>query len=304
MTDLARSKTMGRKGIRPRDEWRVILMMLAFGVAYLVAGARMGVLALHEPEEPRIVRGDRGTDPVRGEILDRNGVLLAGNLPGWSLYADPHFVFDPEATAGQLFDILPSVPRERLTKLLTKDSRFVWIKRPITPRQRQAVLELGNPGLMFAAREVRVYPSGRLASHVLGGVKAENEGVNFAELVGNSGVELSENERLSDPSRSAEPLQLSIDSAAQMTMEEVLRAAVDYYGAKGAAGVLMDVRTGELLALASLPDFNPNLARKSFTGEAAYNPRFNRAAQGLYELGSTFKVLTTAMALELGLADP
>lgn len=304
MTDFARSKTSGRKGVRPRDEWRVILMMLAFGVAYLVAGTRMGVLALHEPEEPRIVRGDRGTDPVRGEILDRNGVLLAGNLPGWSLYADPSFVLDPEATAGQLAEILHDVPRERIEKLLTKDSRFVWIKRPITPRQRQAVLELGNPGLMFAAREVRVYPSGRLASHVLGGVKAENEGVNFAELVGNSGVELYQNDRLSDPSRLSEPLQLSIDSAAQMTMEEVLRAAVGYFGAKGAAGILMDVRTGELLALASLPDFNPNLARKPFTGEAAYNPRFNRAAQGLYELGSTFKVLTTAIALELGLADP
>ncbi|MBY8974977.1 penicillin-binding protein 2 [Rhodobacteraceae bacterium NNCM2] len=280
-----------------------MLMIFAFLVAYGVAGARMGMLALNEPEEPQIARGDKSADPVRGEIHDRNGVLLAGNLPGWSLYADPRFVIEPKQTAEKLAKILTDVPREKIEKLLTKDSRFVWVKRPITPRQRQAVLELGNPGLMFAAREVRVYPSGRLASHVLGGVKTENEGVTFAEQVGNAGIEHYENERLSDPSRLSEPLQLSIDSAAQMTVEEVLATGVNYFGAKGGTGILMDVRTGEMLAMASLPDFNPNLARQPFTGEASYNPRFNRAAQGLYELGSTFKVITATIALELGIVD-
>ncbi|MEM7506304.1 MAG: penicillin-binding protein 2 [Pseudomonadota bacterium] len=294
----------GRKANRSRDEWRITLVILAFLVAYGTVTIRMGVLALYDPEEPQIARSVQAAKPVRGEILDRHGALLAGNLPGWSLYANPKVISDPKATAAALAEILPSVPREALEAKLTRDARFVWVKRPITPRQRQKVLELGNPGLSFAAREVRVYPSGRLASHIIGGVKTENEGVTHAEQVGNAGIEHFANARLSDPSQAGRPLHLSIDSAAQMTLQNVLLQGVHQFGAKGAAGILMDVKTGEIIAMASLPDFNPNLPRQPFNGEAAYNPRFNRAAQGLYELGSTFKVLTAAIALEAGTADP
>lgn len=305
MTDLVRTKTLAnRSGTRARDAWRILLVIVAFAIAYSVAGVRMGVMALHEPEEPQLAGAGRSPDPVRGEILDRNGALLAGNLPGWSLYADPRFVIQPEQAAADLARILPDVPLEKLQKQLASDRSFVWIKRPITPRQRQAVLELGNPGLSFAAREVRVYPSGRLAAHILGGVKTENEGVTFAEQVGSAGIEHFSNTRLSDPSRLGEPMELSIDSAAQLTVEEVLSIGTRRFRAKGASGILMDVGTGEIVAMASVPDFNPNLPRKPFNGEAAYNPRFNRTAQGLYELGSTFKVLTAAMAIEAGIVGP
>ncbi|MEM7671477.1 MAG: penicillin-binding protein 2, partial [Pseudomonadota bacterium] len=218
MTDLVRTKTLAnRSATRARDAWRILLVIVAFSIAYSAAGIRMGVLALNEPEEPQLSGAGRSPDPVRGEILDRNGALLAGNLPGWSLYADPRFVIQPMQAAADLARIFPDVPLERIKKQLTSDRSFVWIKRPITPRQRQAVLELGNPGLSFAAREVRVYPSGRLAAHILGGVKTENEGVTFAEPVGRAGADHYKNDRLSDPSRLSDALELSIVSAAQLT---------------------------------------------------------------------------------------
>ena len=304
MTDMARFRTATRNVAVPRNDWRLMLVIMAFAMAYGAVTLRMGMLALNDPEEPQISRALQDTKPVRGEILDRNGALLAGNLPGWSLYANPKVISNPEATAQALARILPDMALEDLRAKLTRNARFVWIKRPITPRQRQAVFELGNPGLNFAAREVRVYPSGTLASHILGGVKTEKEGVAFAEQVGNAGIEHFANQHLADPSRADRPLELSIDSAAQLVLQEVLHKGVRRFGAKGASGILMNVKTGEIVAMASLPDFNPNLPRKRFTGEAAYNPRFNRAAQGLYELGSTFKVLTAAIALEAGTATP
>lgn len=291
-------------GPHHRREWRATLVMLVFLAVYVAAGARMSIVALTEPEEPQLARGERLPGPVRGDIVDRNGALLAGNLPGWALYANPRFVLAPRETAVKLADIFPDASPEGLENLLTRKSNFVWIKRPITPRQRQAVLELGNPGLAFAAREVRVYPSGRLAAHILGGVRTANEGVAFAELAGSAGIEHHQNARLSDPARSAEPLELSIDGTVQASVEHVLRAGVRYFAAEGGAAVLMKVRTGEIIAMSSLPDFDPNLPRAPRDGDPAHHPRFSRAAQGIYEFGSAFKPITAALAIDAGLVDP
>ena len=135
-------------------------------------------------------------------------------------------------------------------------------------------------------------------AHIVGGVRAVNEGVRFAEFEGAGGVERFFNARLSDPDKSATPLQLSLDLTLQQVLRQELGRATTDFDAKGASAVLMKVATGEILGMASLPDYDPNIRRQRFVGDPAYHPRFNRAAQGKYELGSVFKVFTAAMALE------
>lgn len=305
MTDMARPRTVGaRERPASRDEWRLSLVFCAFMLAYAAVGLRMGLLALSEPEEPQITAHVRDIKPVRGEIWDRNGAMLAGNLPGWSLYANPQVISDKAGTAAELAAIFPELSREEILKQLQRESRFAWIKRPITPTQRQQVLELGNPGLDFASREVRIYPSANLASHILGGVKTHIEAVDYSELRGSAGIEHFANERLSDRNLADQPLRLSIDTAAQRVVEEVLDLGISRFHAKGGTGILLDVRTGEIVAMASLPNFDPNKAPGKFEGKASDNPRFNRAVLGLYELGSTFKTLTAAIALEMGVVEP
>lgn len=290
--------------IRPRDDWRLIIVILSFVLVYAAVGVRMGMMALDELAEPRLARDGAGATPVRGEISDRHGTLLASNLPAFSLYAHPREIKDPAAVAQDLAGIFPDLDAATLTATLSRDSGFVWVKRPITPAQRQKVLDLGFPGLQFGVRTMRVYPAGRTVAHIVGGVRAENEDVRYTELAGAGGVEGFFDERLRDPARIGTPLALSLDLSVQNALRDVLAAGVRQFEAKGAAGILMDVRTGEILALVSLPDFDPNEAPAAFQGPAELNPRFNRAVQGRYELGSTFKVLTAAFALESGAVRP
>jgi cell division protein FtsI (penicillin-binding protein 3) len=264
----------------------------------------MGMMAMDEPVEPRLARDGVGATPVRGEITDRHGTLLAANLPAFSLYAHPREIKNPADVAQGLVGIFPEMDVAALTATLSRESGFVWVKRPITPAQRQKVLDLGYPGLQFGVRTMRVYPAGRTVAHIVGGVRAENEDVRYTELAGAGGVEGFFDERLRDPARIGTPLSLSLDLSVQNALRDTLSAGVKQFDAKGAAGVLMDIRTGEVLALVSLPDFDPNGAPAAFQGPAELNPRFNRVAQGRYELGSTFKVFTAAFALEAGAARP
>ncbi|MEM9736921.1 MAG: penicillin-binding protein 2, partial [Pseudomonadota bacterium] len=216
---------------------------------------------------------------------------------------NPKVISDPEVVAIGLSQIL-DVDAVALAESLSRDTRFAWVKRPITPRQRQAVLEMGEPGLAFGAREVRVYPAGRLAAHILGGTSTIAEGVAGAELAGSAGIEHFANARLSDPSRAGEPLRLSLKSAVQLVMQDVLALGMERFGAKGASAILMRVETGEIVAMASLPDFDPNQRPPKYDGPDDLNPRFNRAAKGIYEFGSVMKVFTAAIALEEGRVEP
>lgn len=286
-----------------RDDWRLILVMLAFALFYGVLGVRMTMMALSDPEEPRLGRHGQ-IDPVRGAIADRHGRLLAANLPAWSLYAHPRDVLDPAGTAAKLAGIFPDLEAEEALALLSSDRRFVWIERPVTPRQKMAVMDIGDPGLLFGRRDMRLYPAGRMAAHVVGGVKAGREDVRWAEFEGSGGVERFFDRRLADPARAGEALRLSIDLTLQTTLSSVLEAERERLGAIGGAGVLMKVETGEVLALVSLPDYDPNIRKKAKDTKAGRSPRFNRAVQGRYELGSVFKPLTAAMALDLGVVGP
>ncbi|HUF87319.1 MAG TPA: penicillin-binding protein 2 [Thermohalobaculum sp.] len=299
----ARSVPRLRAIARPRDDWRLVIVIVALCLCYGTVALRMGLIALEEPAEPRLARSGGGV-PVRGEITDRAGRLIAANLPAFSLYAHPREIKNPARVARELAGIFPDMTEAGLRAMLERDASFVWVRRPITPSERRQVLDLGHPGLRFGSRSMRVYPPGRTVAHIAGGVRAAAEDVRHAELVGAGGVEGYFDARLRDPARLGEPLALSIDLGAQAALREVLAAGMAQFTAKGAAAVMMDVTTGEVLAMVSLPDFDPNARPEAFDGPAELDPRFNRAAQGRYELGSTFKVLTAGIALDAGVVGP
>ena len=214
-------------------------------------------------------------------------------------------MIDPEGAATRLAEIFPDLDRERLERDFTGKRKFLWLRRTLSPEQKQAVHDIGEPGLLFGPREMRLYPNGRLAAHVLGGAGFGNEGVSAAEVVGVAGIEKALDTRLRDPARAHEPLRLSLDLSVQAAMEQVLAGGMSIMNARGAAGILMEAGTGEIVAVASLPDFDPN-ARPALPtgGKPDDSPLFNRAVQGVYELGSTFKTFTIAQALERGQVTP
>ncbi|MCC5974483.1 MAG: penicillin-binding protein 2 [Rubellimicrobium sp.] len=293
-----------RDKARLRAEGRLLMLGVLFFSAVLVIGGRMAVIAATEVEAPRAAMI---SDPIighRAEIVDRNGRVLAMNIDTHAVYAQPPQMIDPARAARELARIFPELSEERLLRDFTGERRFVWVRRQVSPEQLQAVHDIGDPGLLFGPREMRLYPNGALAAHILGGASYGREGVNSAEVIGVAGVERFFEDTLRDPDRTA-PLVLSLDTTVQAAMEEVLQGGMSLMNAKGASAIIMDVHTGEILAMASLPDFDPNnRPRVPTTGDQADSPLFNRALQGVYELGSVFKIFPVAQALELGLVDP
>jgi cell division protein FtsI (penicillin-binding protein 3) len=290
-----------------RASARLGLLALAFGVVYLTIGIRMGHLAATEPMEP--VASAPGAEIVaqRADIVDRNGRILATNMTTHALYAHPADMVDPKGTATRLAEIFPELEAKALERRFTDGRKFVWIRKVLSPEQMQAVHEIGDPGLLFGPREMRLYPNGTLLAHVLGGYSFGAEGVHSAEVIGTAGIEKAMDARLRDPAQGAEPLMLSIDLSVQATVEEVLQAGILALNAKGGAAIIMDVNTGEIIAMASAPTFDPNdrpVPIVAKDAEPSDSPLFNRAVQGVYELGSTFKIFAAAQAMELGLVNP
>jgi cell division protein FtsI (penicillin-binding protein 3) len=291
---------------RARAEGRLLVLGLFFFCAFAVVGARMGLLATSEAVEPQASAGGTAIATQRADIVDRDGRILATNFETHSLYAQPPLMVDPVAAAKGLAEIFPDLDEERLVRDFTGKRKFIWIKRKISPEQKQAVHDLGDPGLLFGPREMRLYPNGRLAAHVLGGASFGKEGVSAAEVIGVAGVEKQFDTYLRDPANGAKPLQLSLDLTVQAAAEEVLHGGMRLMNAKGATSILMDVHTGEVVSVVSLPDFDPNdRPRPPASGDdPSVSPLFNRAVQGVYELGSTFKIFATAQAIDLGLVSP
>jgi cell division protein FtsI (penicillin-binding protein 3) len=303
--NLAARHAALRDRARLRAEGRLLFMALCFLIAFGTIGMRMGVLAATEPTEPQTSAPGAEITATRADITDRNGRVLATNMLTHSLYAQPRQMIDPARVAGELAAIFPDLDATSLERRFTDGRSFLWIKRVLSPEQMQAVHEIGDPGLLFGPREVRLYPNGRLAAHILGGASFGAEGVHSAEVIGVAGVEKFMDARLRDPAQSATPLALSIDMTVQATMTEVLQTGMTMMNAKGAAGILLDVDTGEVVAMVSLPDFDPNDRPNPLVkGDPSDSPLFNRAMQGVYELGSTFKIFAAAQAMELGLVNP
>ncbi|WP_372604655.1 peptidoglycan D,D-transpeptidase FtsI family protein [Actibacterium sp.] len=290
---------------RNRAETRLWVLALFFLCAYGAVGMRMGALASSEPMEPQVEVSGTTITAQRADITDRNGNILATNLATHSLYAQPPLMVDPTRAALELAAIFPDLDADKLTAQFTGKRKFVWIKKKISPEQMQLVHDIGDPGLLFGPREMRLYPNGRLAAHVLGGTSFGREGVHSAEVIGVAGVERSFDQYLRDPANGGQPLRLSLDLTVQSAIRRVLFGGMKLMNAKGATAILMDVHTGEILSMVSLPDFDPNeRPRPLVEGDASDSPLFNRAVQGVYELGSTFKIFAAAQALETGLMTP
>ncbi|SMX33766.1 peptidoglycan D,D-transpeptidase FtsI family protein [Actibacterium lipolyticum] len=289
---------------RSRAEGRLLILGVLFFCAYAAVGARMGVLAASEPHEPRAAASGAAITAQRADITDRNGRILATNLATHSLYAQPPMMIDKERAAKALVAIFPDLKEEKLLEQFTGKRKFLWIKKKISPEQMQLVHDIGDPGLLFGPREMRLYPNGRLAAHVLGGFGFGREGVHSAEVIGTAGVEKAFDDYLRDPANGGQALRLSLDLSVQAATRRVLYGGMKLMNAKGATAVMMDAHTGEIITLVSLPDFDPNdRPRPLLEGDQSDSPLFNRAVQGVYELGSTFKIFTAAQAIELGLAN-
>ncbi len=223
----------------------------------------------------------------RADIVDRNGVLLATNLMTASLYGNPREIVDPRATARALVGVLPELSEAEVMAQLSLDRGFIWLSRNLTPRQQYAINRLGIPGLDFRNEQDRIYPLGRLTAHIVGFTSIDNDGL--------AGIEKSFDAALTE--RRA-PVSLSIDIRAQQILRRELAAQIKKFKAIGGSGVVLDVRSGEIISLVSLPDFDPNE-----TGEIPDDARFNRTTLGVYELGSIFKIFNHAIALETGAAN-
>lgn len=221
----------------------------------------------------------------RADIVDRNGELLATTLETYSLKANPRKVWDPVTSTEAITSVLPDLDPAIIEERLSSKKAFVWIRRNLTPRERQSVFSLGLPELDFRIEPRRVYPRERLAAHVLGFTDIDMNGV--------AGAERAFDLTLSDDD--VEAKHLSIDMRVQYALDDELRAGMEHFKAKAAAGVVMNIKNGEILAMISLPDFDPNQS-----GDALPENRLNRASMSVYELGSTFKPLNIALAYEAG----
>ena len=253
----ARHEAM-RDRSRLRAEGRLLLLGLMFLAGFAVIGGRMGLMSATEVREPRASVSTASILSQRADIVDRRGRILATNIGTHSLYAQPRLMIDPVRAAEELGRIFPDLDETALLKKFSGKRSFIWIKKKLSPEQLQLVHDIGEPGLLFGPREMRLYPNGRLAAHVLGGASFGREDVQSAEVVGTAGIERTFDSYLRDPGNEGAPLSLSLDMTVQSATELVLFRGMKLMKARAAGAVLMDVDTGEVIALTSLPDFDPN----------------------------------------------
>ena len=265
---------------------RLIVTASLFGLAFTMIGARLvDLMVLDANPKTPIAAAQEAPPPFnRANITDRNGIVVATNVPTVNLYADSKLVLDVKEAANKLTAMLPDLVYGEVIKRLSSGQRFIYLRRNLTPTEQMAVNRLGVPGVYFEDSESRVYPQGALLTHVLGNTDTDNRGI--------AGIERTFDEILAD---GRESLALSLDARVQYAVREVLSAGMTKFQAKASSGVVMDVSNGEILALVSLPDYDPKTM-----GQASADARFNRATLGLYEMGSTFKLFTAATALETG----
>jgi cell division protein FtsI (penicillin-binding protein 3) len=282
---------------------RLVLAAAGFAVLFAALALKLADATIIQPKLPKLAElrvrppepPPQGANAApealvhasRAMITDRNGEMLAISLPTAAVYANPHEMIDPADAAHKLKSVLPELDEATAIERLSSGKQFVYLARQITPREQLLINDLGIPGVYFENTERRRYPLGRVAAQVLGGVDVDGHGV--------AGVEHFFDARLREE---AEPLRLALDVRVLAVVRDELSKAMDTFSAIGACGIVMDVHTGEVLALVSLPDYDANLY-----GQTVPDDRFNRCATGVYEPGSTFKLQTASMALDNGVVN-
>ena len=285
-------------------QFRLFALLTALILAFFLIGFQMVIMATNTIDGEIKKRLPSNDISNRKDIVDRQGRLLATNISVNSLYAHPHEIIDKDKVIADLTNIFPDQKAGMFREKIMTDKPFVWLKRTMSPYQQQSVLDIGQPGLYFGPRKMRIFPNGEIASHTLGGVRFGQERVNGAEILGTAGVELFFDDFLSKVNKGKESLQLSLDLTVQSLIEQILQDGIKLMGAKGGSAVLMNSKNGEILSLVSFPEFDPNDRPKNlFKENPADSPIFNRAVQGIYELGSVFKIFTVALALDEGLVN-
>jgi cell division protein FtsI (penicillin-binding protein 3) len=266
---------------------RLMIGMLAYaGVVGLVVLRLLWLAAFGDPASARVAA--TGLVPERGDIVDRDGHPLARTIDAWSIALFPKRVIGNKLDlARTLARLMPEKDAATYYAMLRSDKTFYYLRRRAAPEVVEAINALGEPGLALDREPDRLYPQTSLAAHVLGYTDVDGRGT--------AGIERAFDGQLSDPAQRGKPVVLSISSRIQQALEHELLDAKKRFSAIGAAGVIMDIHTGEVLAMTSLPQLNPNAA-----GQGSAEARFNRATLGVYELGSTFKAFTVAMGLDAG----
>jgi cell division protein FtsI (penicillin-binding protein 3) len=272
---------------------RVVMTMAVFFGIYAAIGGRLIYLGMLDPEESGGPKSR--VTASRPDIVDRNGEVLATDIKTASLFAEPRRIVDADEVIEKLSTVLPDIEVEQTYHKLKSGAGFVWLQRQLTPRQQNEIMQLGLPGIGFRTEKRRFYPGGETAAHILGLTNIDNKGI--------AGMEkYIDDQGLADLQASGlaiaddlKPVRLSIDLRVQHIVHDEISQAMERYHAIAAGAVVLNVKTGEVLAMASVPDYDPNNPYNAHEKD-----RLNRMSAGLYEMGSTFKSFTTAMALDSG----
>ncbi len=297
---LIRSLLYGRNVDRAvKARVRVGFAMVAFLAIYAVIGGRLIMFAVGgDNHGARRTAAQDAIATARPDIVDRNGEVLATDVKAPSLFGEPRRIIDKDEAIELLTATLPDLDTSEVRDRLSSKKGFVWLKREITPKQQQEIHRLGIPGIGFLRENKRVYPTGNEVAHLIGLVNIDNQGIAGMEkwLDSNGLADLHRAGFATD--RLQRPVELSVDLRVEHALRDELLKAKEKFRAKAASGLVSNVRTGEIVAMVSVPDFDPNSPKE------AHDPdRINRLTTGVYEMGSTFKAFTLAMALDSGKYD-
>ncbi|TPI39413.1 penicillin-binding protein 2 [Mesorhizobium sp. B3-1-9] len=289
VVDAARKATGGKA------RTRIVMTMAVFFTIYSTIAGRLVYLGMQNPDlsggpENRVTAS-------RPDIVDRNGEVLATDIKTASLFAEPRRIVDADEAIEKLSTVLPEIDYEQTYRKLKSGAGFVWLQRQLTPKQQSDIMALGVPGLGFRTEKRRFYPSGETSSYIVGLTNIDNQGISGMEkYIDEQGLSDLQASGLA-VAKDLKPVKLSIDLRVQHVVRDEIAAGLERYRALGAGAVVLNIKTGEVMAMASVPDFDPNNPYN-----AQEKDRLNRMSAGLYEMGSTFKSFTSAMTLDSGKA--